>query len=72
MAQSHVPDRSAELREWVDVCGEISRRGVPIFAFANHHYVGNGPATALQFETVWKAQHPPKSKAKRRENLRLF
>ena len=45
---------------------------MPIFAFANNHYAGNGPATVREFEALWKAQHPPKAKAKRVENLRLF
>src|SRR5271167_3269557 len=66
-----IVDRSTELREWVEVCNKISGRGVPIFAFANNHYAGNGPATARLFEALWKAQHPPKPKAKRAENLRL-
>jgi uncharacterized protein YecE (DUF72 family) len=67
-----IVDRSVELGEWVEVCKKIAGRGVPIFAFANNHYAGNGPATAREFEALWKAQHPPKSKAKRPENLRLF
>jgi hypothetical protein len=45
---------------------------VPVFADANNHYAGNGPATAREFEALWKAQHPPKAKGKRAENLRLF
>jgi uncharacterized protein YecE (DUF72 family) len=64
-------DRSAELGEWVEVCNKIAGRGVPIFACANNHYAGNGPATARQFEALRKAQHPPKPNAKRAENLRL-
>jgi uncharacterized protein YecE (DUF72 family) len=67
-----IVDRSADLREWVEVCNKIAGRGVPIFAFANNHYAGNGPATVWQFEALWKAQPPPKPKAKRPENLRLF
>jgi uncharacterized protein YecE (DUF72 family) len=67
-----IVDRSAELRDWVEVCRKIAGRGVPIFAFANNHYAGNGPATAREFEALWKAQHQPKPKGKRPENLRLF
>jgi uncharacterized protein YecE (DUF72 family) len=73
-----IVDRSTELGEWVEVCNKIAGRGVPIFAYANNHYAGNGPdagngpATAREFEALWKAQHPPKPKAKRAENLRLF
>jgi uncharacterized protein YecE (DUF72 family) len=67
-----IVDRSAELREWVEVCNKIAGRGVPIFAYANNQYAGNGPAMAREFEAVWKAQRPPKAKGKRAENLRLF
>jgi hypothetical protein len=65
-------DRGKELREWVEVCNKISGRGVPIFAFDNNQYAGNGPARAREFEALWKARHPPKPKAKRAENLRRF
>jgi uncharacterized protein YecE (DUF72 family) len=67
-----IVDRSAELGEWVEVCNKIAGRGVPIFAFANNHYAGNGPATAREFGALWKVQHPRNAKAKRPENLRLF
>jgi hypothetical protein len=67
-----VVDRRAELGEWVDVCNKIAGHGAPIFAFANNQYAGNGPARVQQFEALWKAQHPPKPKAKRPENLSLF
>jgi uncharacterized protein YecE (DUF72 family) len=49
-------DRSAELREWVNVCYKISGRGVPIFAYANNHYAGNGPATVRLFQELRKAR----------------
>jgi uncharacterized protein YecE (DUF72 family) len=49
-------DRSAELREWVNVCYKISGRGVPVFAYANNHYAGNGPATVRLFQELWKAR----------------
>jgi uncharacterized protein YecE (DUF72 family) len=65
-------DRSAELREWVDVCRKISGRGVPIFAFANNHYAGNGPATVRLFQELWKEHPEAKTRAKRPETLSLF
>jgi hypothetical protein len=67
-----VIDRSAELREWVNVTYKISGRGVPIFAYANNHYAGNGPATVRLFQELWNERPEPKTKAKRAENLRLF
>jgi uncharacterized protein YecE (DUF72 family) len=65
-------DRSAKLGEWMEVCNKIAGCGMPIFAYANNHYAGNGPVTAREFEALWKAQGAPKAKAKRAENLRLF
>jgi uncharacterized protein YecE (DUF72 family) len=49
-------DRSAELGEWVEVCNKIAGRGVSIFAFANNHYAGNGPATVREFQEMWKVK----------------
>jgi uncharacterized protein YecE (DUF72 family) len=49
-------DRTGELREWVNVCYRISGRGLPVFAYANNHYAGNGPATVRLFQELWKAR----------------
>ena len=51
-----IVDRSAELGEWVEVCNKIAGRGVPIFAYANNHYAGNGPATARLFQELRKGR----------------
>jgi len=31
----------------VDFCYRIMKRGVLIYAYANHHFQGHGPATTL-------------------------
>jgi uncharacterized protein YecE (DUF72 family) len=47
-----IVDRTTELRGWVDVCHKIQRRGVTIYAYANNHYSGFGPATVEQFRQI--------------------
>jgi uncharacterized protein YecE (DUF72 family) len=47
-----IVDRTTELRSWVDVCHWIQRRGVTIYAYANNHYSGFGPATVEQFRKI--------------------
>src|SRR5262250_929720 len=39
-----VVDRAAELSSWVDFCYQIMKRGVLIYAYANNHFQGHGPA----------------------------
>ena len=54
-----VVDRTSELTSWVDFCYQIKKRGVVIYAYANNHYAGNGPATIAQFTTLWNAKGFP-------------
>jgi len=39
-----IVDRTGEMQEWVKYCRQIQHRGVTIYAFANNHYAGHGPA----------------------------
>ncbi len=48
-----IVDRSAELREWANICWKITGRGVPVYAYANNHYAGNGPGTVRMFEEMY-------------------
>jgi uncharacterized protein YecE (DUF72 family) len=48
-----VVDRTAELNSWVDFCYQIMKRGVLIYAYANNHFQGHGPATVAKFLEVW-------------------
>jgi uncharacterized protein YecE (DUF72 family) len=47
-----IVDRTAELQEWVKHCQKIQKRGVTIYAYANNHYAGFGPATIEQFRSL--------------------
>ena len=49
-----IVDRSQELSSWVDFCYQIRKRGVLVYAYANNHYAGNGPATIKQFRDLWR------------------
>jgi uncharacterized protein YecE (DUF72 family) len=51
-----IVDRKAQLTSWVDFLQPIKRRGVTIFAYANNHYSGHGPATVAQFLKLWNAK----------------
>jgi uncharacterized protein YecE (DUF72 family) len=44
-------DRSAELAETAEVISVMARR-VPVVVFANNHYAGHSPATALQLDRL--------------------
>jgi uncharacterized protein YecE (DUF72 family) len=57
-----VIDRTNELRSWVDVCYETTRRGVKIFGYANNHYGGHAPATIREFRDLWQAKGLPELK----------
>ncbi len=47
-----IVDRKPELREWANICWKINGRGIPIFAYANNHYAGFGPATVRLFQEL--------------------
>lgn len=49
-----VVDRSSQLTGWVDYCRQIRKRGITIFAYANNHYAGHGPATVRMFQELWE------------------
>ena len=55
-----VLDRSSELMTWVDYCYQLRKRGILIYAYANNHYAGHGPATIQQFEKLWDAKGFPR------------
>jgi hypothetical protein len=42
---------------WVDSCYRIMKRGGLIYAYANNHFQGHGPATTLGREWFWKDGH---------------
>jgi len=55
-----VVDRTSELTTWVDYCYQIRKRGILIYAYANNHYAGHGPATLQLFEKLWDEKGFPR------------
>jgi hypothetical protein len=51
-----VVDRTTELSSWVDFCYQIMNRGVQVYAYANNHFQGHGPATIAKFLELWAAK----------------
>jgi uncharacterized protein YecE (DUF72 family) len=47
-----IVDRTAQLREWVNLVYKFNGRGIVIFAYANNHYAGHGPATIRLFQQL--------------------
>lgn len=46
-----IVDRKSDLKRWVDVLKELvlNKKFRQVFAYANNHYAGYGPATVKQF-----------------------
>ena len=53
-----IVDRAAQLKSWIDYLQPIKKRGVTIFAYANNHYAGHGPATVARFLEMWEKVEP--------------
>jgi len=51
-----IVDRRAELSEWAEILGKVHKRKIQIFAYANNHYAGFGPATVEMFQDLWRRQ----------------
>ena len=49
-----VVDRGAEMAEWVEVFRKFVAKNLKIFAYANNHYAGHGPATVGLFWELWE------------------
>jgi hypothetical protein len=64
-----VVDRKEDMRSWVDCCYQIKKRGVLIFAYANNHFAGYGPATIKQFRDLWYASGLPELERGRRMRI---
>jgi uncharacterized protein YecE (DUF72 family) len=59
-----VVDRTEELSSWVDFCYQIMKRGVLVYAYANNHFQGHGPATIAQFIKLWSNKNLPAIEAR--------
>jgi uncharacterized protein YecE (DUF72 family) len=69
-----VVDRTEELSSWVDFCYQIMKRGALVYAYANNHFQGHGPATIAQFIKLWSSKSLPAIGTRVRESkqTRLF
>jgi uncharacterized protein YecE (DUF72 family) len=54
-----VVDRTGQLSSWVDFCDQTTKCGVTVYAYANNHYAGFGPATVELFHSLWRAKGLP-------------
>jgi uncharacterized protein YecE (DUF72 family) len=48
-----VVDRRESLTNWVELFRKFVGRNLKIFAYANNHYAGHGPATVKLFMNLW-------------------
>jgi uncharacterized protein YecE (DUF72 family) len=64
-----VVGRTNQLSGWGDVCQQIQKRGITIYAYADNHYAGHGPATIELFRNLWYAKGLPEVDRPRRYRL---
>jgi uncharacterized protein YecE (DUF72 family) len=67
-----IVDRHAELSEWANILDEVRQRKIPIYAYANNHYAGHGPATVEMFRNLWRKQVPEARSHQVEEQSELF
>jgi uncharacterized protein YecE (DUF72 family) len=58
-----IVDRRAELSEWAEILGKVHQRKIQIFAYANNHFAGHGPATVEMFQDLWRRHVKVETKA---------
>jgi len=51
-----IVDRSADLAQWAAALDPARLIRIPIYAYANNHYAGFGPATVKLFQEMWRAR----------------
>lgn len=64
-----IVDRSPELSEWAETLGKVHKRKIQIFAYANNHYAGYGPATVEMFQGLWRRQERDEVKSGKANTL---
>jgi uncharacterized protein YecE (DUF72 family) len=64
-----IVDRRTDLAEWAEIMGKVHKRKIQIFAYANNHYAGFGPATVEMFQDIWRRQVKEQSKIGKAETL---
>jgi uncharacterized protein YecE (DUF72 family) len=58
-----IVDRSHELSEWAEILGKVHKRKIQIYAYANNHYAGYGPATVEMFRSLWQGNIKEEAKS---------
>jgi uncharacterized protein YecE (DUF72 family) len=53
-----IVDRQSEMYEWVRILRKVNQGKIRIYAYANNHYAGHGPATVEQFQKLWGPASP--------------
>src|SRR6202521_3129306 len=64
-----IVDRRAKLSEWAEILGKVHKRKIQIYAYANNHFAGHGPATVEMFQDLWRRQVKEQSKSGKTETL---
>ena len=64
-----IVDRSAELLEWAEILAKVHKRRIQIYAYANNHYAGHGPATVEMFRDLWRRHVRGEAKSSKAETL---
>ena len=64
-----IVDRRAELSEWAEILGKVHKRKIQIYAYANNHFAGFGPATVEMFQDLWRRQVKEEPKSGKAETL---
>jgi hypothetical protein len=53
----------------LDKRGKDHKRKIQIYAYANNHYAGHGPATVEILQDIWRRQVKEKTKSGKAETL---
>jgi uncharacterized protein YecE (DUF72 family) len=64
-----IVNRSSDLAEWAEILGKVHMRKIQIFAYANNHYAGHGPATVEMFQDLWRRQVKEQSQSSKAGTL---
>ncbi len=48
-----IVDRKRDMANWVDFFRRFVKKNLKVYAYANNHYAGHGPATIAQFWKIW-------------------
>ena len=66
-----IVDRSHELSEWAEILGKVHKRKIQIYAYANNHYAGYGPATVEMFRDLWRREVKEEAKGAKSSEKRM-